>query len=502
MKKKILVSIPTYDRPYYFEKLIEQIRKARNDFDITINVIDDASTLPTLFIFPDYTELNLGKAILIKHESNYGKTKYWKTVNEFFKLIEVIPEQDYYFYLPDDFTLCDNFFNKAIEMWENINDRDKICLSLFTDKERMQQSNWVEKIPDLIQFNEHHYYRSQWMDMCIISTRKFYEALDFTIKKVNPKRWKDYDAIGSGVGPQITKRLNKDYSLYHVANSLCFEEEHESKMNPNRGQAYTIQCSRRDPTQKVHVGIASIPEREQMLQRTIESLIYQVDKIYVYLNNYKSIPEFLKNPKIIVCTNECNGDIGDAGKFYSFIGKLDNLNRYIFLCDDDILYPGDYVYHMVNHIENNNRKAVIGLHGVLLEEKVKNYYRDRKVISCLKTSVINKFCDILGTGALAFHASTVQVLPGDYIFEYRNMADIHFGISAQKQNVPMLCVKHSGDWLTYMEPENTIFDSKKKNCKMDTQLVNSIKWRVHTIEEQYYWYAQQEKLMRKELING
>ena len=125
----------------------------------------------------------MNKATLIKHKKNYGKKGYWKTVDELFKLVEVIPEQDYYFYLPDDFQLCDNFFNKAIHQWENIRDENKICLSLFTDKERMQDKNWVEEIPALIQFNEEHYYRSQWMDMCIISTRKFYEQLDFTIKK-------------------------------------------------------------------------------------------------------------------------------------------------------------------------------------------------------------------------------------------------------------------------------------------------------------------------------
>ena len=54
--KKILISIPTYNRPHYFERLIGQLRKYQDDFDITINVIDDASTLPQSFIFP--TTLN------------------------------------------------------------------------------------------------------------------------------------------------------------------------------------------------------------------------------------------------------------------------------------------------------------------------------------------------------------------------------------------------------------------------------------------------------------
>jgi hypothetical protein len=488
---KILISIPTYNRSHYLKKLLSQIKSYQHEHEIAINIIDDASNEDyndeTLLLPGKYPD---GQITIFKsnHKKNYGKKQYWKTVNEFCGLIEVMPEYDYYYYLPDDFILCDDFFNQSIKQWENIQDDTKICLSLFIEKERMNSINWVDRVPDLIQFNEYHYYRSQWMDMCIISTRKFYEALKYKINKVNPKRWADFDAIGSGVGPQITKRLNKDYSLYHVSNSLCYEEEHESKMNPNRVQSYTIQCNRRDPNCKVHVGIASVPERENMLQRTVESLIYQADRIYIHLNNYKTIPEFLNHPKITVFTSQdlCNIDLGDSGKLSVFI----SLNRkacplpkgYYFSCDDDIIYPGDYVYNMINFIENNNRKAVIGLHGVILNNKVKNYYKDRKVISCLKNSTENTFCHILGTGAMAFHTDTVNMEMYNY---GKNICDICFGMRAQQYNIPMLCVRHDAGWLTYMEPKETIFDTYKNDCSKQTELVNSIKWKIHTIEGQY-----------------
>lgn len=485
-KTKILVCIPTYNRSYYLEQLLEQINSLPyNEHDIEILVIDDGSNKLYSDRNKSFCDL-FANVTYIEKQKNLGKKGYWKIADEIMSFVEVYTKQDYYFYLPDDFTLCENFFNRSITLWENIQDKDKICLSLFTDKERMQTANWVDKIPDLIQFNEHHYYRSQWMDMCIISTRKFYEALDFTIKKVNPKRWADFDAIGSGVGPQITKRLNKDYSLYHVANSLCFEEEHESRMNPGRTQSYTIQCSRKDYTQKVHVGIASIPSRKAMLQRTIESLIYQVDYIHVYLNGYKEVPGYLNNPKILAYKDQFLGNIGDLGKLY-FLTLEEVSTGYAFLCDDDIIYPGDYVYNMINHIENNNRKAVIGLHGIILKDKVKNYYKDRTVSSCLKTNTVNKFCHLLGTGAIAFHGSTVKYLFDSFGIndKEKNMADIHFGIAAQRCKIPLLCVSHAGDWLKYMEPETTIFDTAKNDCSIQTKLVNRVKWKIHTIEEKY-----------------
>ena len=478
---RILFIITTYNRSHYLESLIRQIN-------------EDTDHAKTILVYDDYSdEIHANKnQELVSHYNNVvysntgknlGKRGYWKLWDNICKDIWSVkgPDFDYYFILPDDFILNKDFINESIKQYDNIQDDNKICLSLFIEKERVDSTNWVDIKSELVQYGDTHYFKTQWMDMCIIAKRKFFEALEFKVKKVSDTRWKESDVIGSGVGAQLTKRLNKKYSLYHVSNSLCYEEEHKSMMNPNRVSAYNIQNNRRDYTQKVHVGIASIPARENLLKRTIQSLIYQVDKIYVYLNNYINIPEFLKNnPKIEVSCSEDYGDRGDAGKFFAFI-KHDNLKGYYFGCDDDLIYPGDYVYTMINAIENNNRKAIIGIHGIILDDVVKDYYRNRSVIACLNKTTVNTFCHLLGTGAIAFHTDTIKV-PEKW---NKNMADITFGMAAQKQKVPMLCINHEGDWLHYMDPEVTIFDLQKNDCKEQTVLVNTIGWKIHTIEESY-----------------
>src|SRR5690606_14533447 len=67
---------------------------------------------------------------------------------------------------------------------------------------------------------------------------------------------------------------------------------------------------------KVFVGIAAIPQRKAALEKSVRSLIDQVDRIGVYLNGWEEVPSFLLHPKIEVRRSQVDGDIGDAGKFY------------------------------------------------------------------------------------------------------------------------------------------------------------------------------------------
>jgi len=85
----------------------------------------------------------------------------------------------------------------------------------------------------------------------------------------------------------------------------------------------------------VTINIATITERESLLINTIKSLYDQADRINIWLNNYRSIPLWLSDPKIK--HHATINNVGDAGKF-GFKSK-----GFIFSCDDDIIYPPDYV---------------------------------------------------------------------------------------------------------------------------------------------------------------
>ena len=116
----------------------------------------------------------------------------------------------------------------------------------------------------------------------------------------------------------------------------------------------------------IRASLASIPARRDSLRRVVESLLPQVDRLGVYLNGYGDVPEFLADDRIDVARSEDHGDLGDAGKmFWAAEPGVD----YHLACDDDILYPADYVARMVAEVDRYGRRALVGCHGALMHDR-------------------------------------------------------------------------------------------------------------------------------------
>ena len=108
--------------------------------------------------------------------------------------------------------------------------------------------------------------------------------------------------------------------------------------------------------------IASIPERENMLQVVVNSLINQVDQLNVMLNGYKDAPIFLK--QLEFHTDKLNyyatdNETGDAAKFF----RVEQAKGLFFTCDDDIQYPPDYVQVMKKKLKEYDNKVILTNHG-------------------------------------------------------------------------------------------------------------------------------------------
>ncbi|NMY13964.1 FkbM family methyltransferase [Pseudomonas sp. WS 5019] len=189
-------------------------------------------------------------------------------------------------------------------------------------------------------------------------------------------------------------------------------------------------------TPKVRVGIASIEIRRTALSHVIDCLYDQVDELYIYLNDYSFVPDFLSRGKITVIHDK--GDVGDRGKFYG----LTDFEGYYFTCDDDISYPPYYIKHCIDGIERYGRKSVVGWHGSLILHPFVDYYTptSRRVLSFRAGRPKDTAVHVLGTGCTAFHTSTIQLKYED--FKTSNMADIYFALIGQAQNIPFVVLKH------------------------------------------------------------
>lgn len=210
-----------------------------------------------------------------------------------------------------------------------------------------------------------------------------------------------------------------------------------------------------EPTLPIIANICSIPERANLLKQTLESLSPQVHQINIYLDRYKQIPDFINkcHPNVRIYSSTEHPDLRDNGKFLMFTDSIEEC--YYFTVDDDLVYPPDYIESLVRCIEKYSRKAVIGLHGVLLPEHPAGYFSSyRKVHSFEKELERDALVNVLGTGTVAFHSHLMQGLTVNY-FKKSGMADLYLAIYCKDNLIPMVALARPDEWLTELPSPNT-----------------------------------------------
>ncbi|HPI81636.1 MAG TPA: glycosyltransferase [Candidatus Paceibacterota bacterium] len=221
----ICIIITTFNREVMLKKLLDDIQSYKDPYRVLTIIFDDGSS--------NYLDLSNYNIKYIKYLNNNGKKYYWKIITDTMEYCKNISSK-YFIYLPDDISLAKNFFNKSIQIYNSIQDPNKICLSLLMPTQQIGKPNWTNFYP--IDLGE--YYQTQWCDLCFISEKKIFEVLNYKIDPIPLSRWKNKNInreyLGSGVGQNLSIRLNKrGYKMYHIKKSLALHLDHPSVMNPN-----------------------------------------------------------------------------------------------------------------------------------------------------------------------------------------------------------------------------------------------------------------------------
>ena len=120
-------------------------------------------------------------------------------------------KNDYYFMLPDDFLPYPCMVDKAIEIWNTIDDPKKICLNLYAD--RIGLKCWTQFTP----IDLGNIYQTGWVDMCFMAEERFFNSV--------PALHDAQVGHSSGVGAQISRSLVRHkYSLFQVKESLVYPQ--------------------------------------------------------------------------------------------------------------------------------------------------------------------------------------------------------------------------------------------------------------------------------------
>lgn len=188
--------------------------------------------------------------------------------------------------------------------------------------------------------------------------------------------------------------------------------------------------------------MATFPKRRKHLARAVQSLLPQVDHLFIYMNNYDEIPGFLLNERITALPASTMEDLRDIGKFY----HMSNVpTGYFFTVDDDIEYPKDYCDTLVRKIEDYDRRAIVGVHGVIFEQPLRRFFSPNRTTFRFQRALdVDSKVNLIGTGTMAFHSSTITLKPGSLP---KGMADIGVAIAAKVNRVDMIAVARPEKWL-------------------------------------------------------
>jgi len=218
------------------------------------------------------------------------------------------------------------------------------------------------------------------------------------------------------------------------------------------------------------VGIASTPNRLEGLKHTIERLSDQVDSIHVHLNGYNSVPK-VKEKNVTFHLSKKN--IGAVGKFkvLEYVDKSEEF--YFFTCDDDIIYPANYV---AINIEQYEKGTIQSSHGKIFSKfpitdykygDISGYYFGAEIKS-------KKQIHIAGTGVCMMDSSVALQIPYD-TFTTKNMVDVWVGCWAEINKVKQYILTHPAGWLVpndKVTQKGSIWEKTVQDDSIQVQIIN------------------------------
>ena len=230
-----------------------------------------------------------------------------------------------------------------------------------------------------------------------------------------------------------------------------------------------------EETDDVHMFMATYPGGFENLHRTIKCLMKQsvpFTTLTIHINHDEAPKNIPLDPRIKV--ELAVEDLADNGKF----AYMSDKKGYFLTVDDDLKYPRDYIERMVEHVNQLNRKAVIGLHGATLPagppiSRWSEYLQLRRTHMFNRQQSTYTLQSILGTGTVAFHSSIGH--PEIEDMDTLRMVDIHFANWANSNKVAMYSCPRDENWLTEFESTNErIWDQVTQMTQMQWEMTRAL----------------------------
>ena len=207
--------------------------------------------------------------------------------------------------------------------------------------------------------------------------------------------------------------------------------------------------------------LATYPPRWQSMLKVMAELSPQVDRLNVVLNEYTDIPALLTVYANVVPILPAT-DQKDVGKFLPSTEGAD----VVFLVDDDIRYPADYVKSTLASFKDlPQRRIVAGYHGSIYRQPGPHKPAlDPEMIAGSRT--IFDFGQALDAAIVVdqLASNTLVARPGDLApFEYmqgsQKFTDVRLARWCFENSILPVCLPRNKSWLKPVAHPETIYRS-------------------------------------------
>jgi hypothetical protein len=187
----------------------------------------------------------------------------------------------------------------------------------------------------------------------------------------------------------------------------------------------------------IRAHMATYPKRRELLLPALESILPQVDRLFLVMNEYPAIPEEIAGlEKVEAVIPET--DLKDVGKFLPTPAPED----LVLFVDDDLVYAPTYAEQLILAAERIGLdQSVFGYHGSIYPNVANLTLKDRHVFPFYKARKEAVCVDQLGSGVML--ALGRNVPPLSYMMGSQKFVDVRYARWLCEQGVKSWCLARS-----------------------------------------------------------
>ncbi len=218
-------------------------------------------------------------------------------------------------------------------------------------------------------------------------------------------------------------------------------------------------------TSKITILISTVCERSSTFQTVFQGLVNQADRICVSLNGYTEVPIFVRNEsRVSYKINEV--DLRRANHVWDWMSDVEGT---VFIADDDILYPDDYVQRMVDFLASHRNKIVASVHGKWFDSQGKIGLTHFKFELPAGIQL-----DVAGVGTCSFHTDLLRPSLNDFPQVY--FRDLQFSLLCRKNSIPIYAIPREVGWLKPLKTiGSTLCDTTRQDRILHAHEVQLLK---------------------------